>query len=333
MKTDSDIKLSRRQKVLLARLTSLAESANSRKLPVEVLEILGFGSFFRAKENPKDVDLLIRCTRENQPFSLFRQILEHICREVQYQHDFDRPLEAWLTVFDSKHRDMLPGVVSLDEERALFADWLAPYSWPMLFPKAVEDLPAWDDPIGFTRRLVRRTLPNLNIAYYIYPETTPDQIGLRAGFTELVWSRGQPDVRQNVLDALAPSRVLDNTKRELQNFDRQIFLLAATLKFLQSEIQRLIGQAAPSHSEARIPACGNTLLCSVKKKPRPNWECAVQQLSTRRCATPRSCGLSNNAASKSRSSGRMLRSCARLPACLIGARIDLQVLISAPRSL
>jgi predicted nucleotidyltransferase len=229
-----NMKLTSRQKLLLSRLVALGQDSLDRRLPVEVIEILGFGSLLRGKTQPKDVDLLIRCTREyGRAFASFRNILEPLCRDVRYRYDFDRPLAAFLDEYDRRHADMLPGLVPVDEERALFSQWLEPYSWHMLFPKSFGALYGWDDPFGFTRRLLRRTLPNLNVIYYIYPDTTPEQIGLRAGFTEVIWSREQPDMEQNCLNAMAPDRAIANTRKELQNFDRQLFLLRATLTLLE----------------------------------------------------------------------------------------------------
>lgn len=226
--------LTSRQKLLLSRLVALGQEARDRRLPVEVVEIIGFGSFFRGKERPKDVDLLIRCTREfSRAFAAFRTILETVARDPRNQIEFDRPLPAFLDEYDKRHAGMLSGLDLGDDERDLFASWLEAYSWPMLFPKSVAEACGWDDPFGFTRRLLRRTLPNLNVAYYIYPETTPEQIGLRAGFTEMIWSRESPDMEANVLEVLQPHRSFANARKELQGFDRQLFRQRATLTLLE----------------------------------------------------------------------------------------------------
>lgn len=228
------MKLAARQKVLLSRLIALGELARDRKLSVEVIEILGFGSFFRGKPAPKDVDLIIRCTKEPcRAFSAFGTILEHVCREAQYQRDYDRPLAAFLHEYDRRHTNMLPGLVSLAEERALFSDWLEPYSWSMLFPKSVAEGYGWEDPAGFARRFLRRALPNLNVIYYIFPGVTPEQIGLRAGFTESIWSRERPDIQANVFAALSPERAAANSRKELRSFHLQLFRLRATEQFLK----------------------------------------------------------------------------------------------------
>jgi len=236
------MKLTARQSLLLSRLVNLAELALDRRLPIDVLEILGFGSFFRGKARPKDVDLVIRCTRgPGHKFVPFSTILRHLCSDLRYQAEFNRPLGAFLDEFDRRHANMIPGLVSLDEERSLFSEWLEPYSWSMLFPKSVADPSGWEDPAGFARRLLRRKLPNLNVAYYIFPDVTPEQVGLRAGFIESIWSRERPDIEANVLDTLEPERALSNSRRELHSFHFQLFRLRATEEVL-------IPHAYPGHN-------------------------------------------------------------------------------------
>lgn len=247
----------------MSRLAALGQQALQRQLPVEVVEILGFGSFFRGKQRPKDVDLLIRYARDHGPaFNSFRAILEQVAHDVQNQYDFDRPLEAFLAEYDRRHANMLPRMVSVDEERELFQRWLEPYSWTMLFPKTVADACAWDDPCGFTRRLLRRTLPNVNVAYFIFPDMSPEELGLRAGFTELIWSRERPDISANILAALAPEKMLVNTQKDFRNFDRQLFRLRATLRMLEQFARRALKEPSPEPESRlrRSVLCQETLM-------------------------------------------------------------------------
>lgn len=247
----SEPKLSARQRALLARLETLAARAHKQTLPVEVLEIIGYGSFFRGKSSPKDVDLIFRCTRGLCPgFAKFRELLRHICSDVQYQHDFERPSDAIASEHESRHCDTSADRAPLAEEKALFAKWLEPYSWSMLFPKTFRDTPSWEDPFGFTRRLLRRELPNLNVSHYLYPGTTPAQMGLRAGVTEVIWSRDEPDIRRNVLRSLEPERLTEKARLELENFNRQLFLLEATRIVLESNVRCHLGQDTRVFSEA-----------------------------------------------------------------------------------
>lgn len=257
------MKLSSRQKLLMSRLAALGQQALDRQLPVEVTEILGFGSFFRGKQRPKDVDLLIRYARDHgRAFGAFRAILEHVAQDVSNQYDFDRPLAAFLAEYDRRHANMLPGLVSVDEERDLFQRWLEPYSWPMLFPKTVADACAWDDPCGFTRRLLRRTLPNVNVAYFIFADMAPEELGLRAGFTELIWSRDKPDIGTNILAALAPEKMFVNTQKDFRNFDRQLFRLRATLGMLEQFAREALKEPPPEPASRlrRSILCQETLM-------------------------------------------------------------------------
>ena len=54
---------SKRQLVLLERLEKVCQRAAADDLPVRIEEVWGFGSFFRLKESPQDLDLAIKYSR------------------------------------------------------------------------------------------------------------------------------------------------------------------------------------------------------------------------------------------------------------------------------
>lgn len=62
-----------RQKVLLERLKTLCDRASSGTLlPARVVSVWGYGSYFRSKERPRDVDLDIVIDRSGYGLKLWR---------------------------------------------------------------------------------------------------------------------------------------------------------------------------------------------------------------------------------------------------------------------
>ena len=202
------IALTRREQVLFDRLLVLGQWASQRLLPVDAIEIIGFGSFFRGKPNPKDVDLLIRHTRSNsQDFTRFQQLLDIVRRDMKYRERFDTPLAALLDRFNREPATLLPGCEDLlVEERSLFGRWIEGISWNMLSPGTIAGQVALEGPVYFTERLVKRHLPNMNIAFFLGPDEEWNEMGLRSTFVVPIWSRQQRDIRGNLEYALSPER-------------------------------------------------------------------------------------------------------------------------------
>lgn len=261
------MKLTSRQELLLGRLVELGDTARACCFPLDVLEIIGFGSFFRGKRRPKDVDLLIRCSREHtKTFAAFAKIVHHICSDVAYQHRYKRPLSAFLNEFERRNADMLPGFSPSQAERSMYGEWLARYSWSMLFPRRMDEAPAWESPFGFMARIMRRRFPNLNVVYYIYPGSEPAQIGLRAGFTEVIWSRDQTNLKENVLQLLTPEWLTVNNLRELTHLDRQLFLLRSTSQMIEAHARSVLEglPSTVSDNAIRTLATSDTLLTEAE---------------------------------------------------------------------
>lgn len=66
-----------RQKVLLERLKTLCDRASSGTLlPARVVSVWGYGSYFRSKERPREVDLDIVIDRSGPGFDLWRLLYD-----------------------------------------------------------------------------------------------------------------------------------------------------------------------------------------------------------------------------------------------------------------
>lgn len=231
------MKRTRRQKLLLSRLAELGEHLQQRTLPVNVVEVIGFGSFFRGKSSPKDVDLLFRCNREASPrFATFLRLLGQIRATPSYRKENREPLGALLSAYEEAEAGLPSDGV---DHRALFAEWLHGYSWNMLCPTTFIGQLGCTDPTTFTKRLLRRCLPNLNVFGYLGPTPEPEDATLRAGFLESIWTPARPDLIANVEEALAPERVRSNTVKEWRNFEKQRFRLRSNLDLLTQLIAKL----------------------------------------------------------------------------------------------
>ncbi|WP_428305410.1 hypothetical protein [Lacipirellula sp.] len=226
--------LSDRQQILLGRLEDLATAIVQQRLPANVTEILGFGSFFRGDASPRDVDLLFRVADEQtEKYQRFIHILRAVREDVNFQVRHDRPVDAFLEVCKSGH-DVTPVD---DDERILFSEWLAPYSWSMLFPAAIYAGASWYDAANFTRRLMLKRFPKLNIVSYLRLSDDAENFGLRTGFVVSLWSNRSPAMRLNVLKLLSPVHTVEATLKDLRHLDQQIHLLRLHI----AEIRSLIG--------------------------------------------------------------------------------------------
>jgi hypothetical protein len=122
-------KLSKRQKLLIRKLHVLGNRAKEEILPVKIYEIVGFGSFFRLKERPGDVDLLIKYSNINSIYDLFKQIMDNVVE--LYKEDpekFSMPIDA-LANYINVHRNSLP---FLSEYVNVFCSWIENITWGMI---------------------------------------------------------------------------------------------------------------------------------------------------------------------------------------------------------
>jgi hypothetical protein len=233
------LELTKRQKTLYDRLITLGEWANTGELPYHPLEILGFGSFFRGKQKPRDVDLIFRIPKEHLPeFDEFVLFL----REIRY----DRALAKRHT----KPHGALTELRNNEDPRAAhfsdgvfrkYLNWINPYSWNMLRPNDIQKHFEFASPIDYAKRMINKDLPNLNVVSYLGPdEEKLKRDGLRCGFVVSIWSKNSPDMVSNLKRLLSDECVIQNLARELAYFEMQISEVSAYKELLEAEIELLL---------------------------------------------------------------------------------------------
>lgn len=231
-------KLSARQRLLMSRLVTLGDWANSNELPVRPVEIRGFGSFFRGKPNPHDVDLLIKAdTRIHLPeFDSFIKFLEAIRYDDNLDPQFATPHDA-IAELVSNGDPRTKIIEGCDIER--LKRWVAPYSWNMLRPQTMAAESAFDSPRGYTKRLIKSALPNINVLEFMMPDEGDKLLGLRCGFTVSVWSTERPDTAANLKELMTDESMRKNAFLERAYFVNQIPHIAASVNLHEAEITLL----------------------------------------------------------------------------------------------
>ena len=105
----------KRQAVLLERLVTFCERCGSPDLPMRVDRVIGYGSFFRGKERPADVDLLVVVGARHPDFERFSAIVEKLEKEMPTDIPADR-----IRKFACAHSD--PAIRASAD---LFCSWLS----------------------------------------------------------------------------------------------------------------------------------------------------------------------------------------------------------------
>lgn len=230
----------KRQRVLLDRLVTFGQWLSEKRLPVSVLEAYGFGSFFRGKGRPHDVDILLRrSTEDTDDFRLFSKLLDKVSYGRTYRK-FKTPQAALLNAFDQHYSNLIPGLIDVSVQRAVFGEWIEGYTWKMLSTSDIAQEITLRSDREIARRFVKRNLPNLNISWWIGPDDSPQQCGLRATFIVLFWSKDKPDVRANVEAALLDGDRHNPILEELAQFDHDIFRLETQIDLVKKAVERLL---------------------------------------------------------------------------------------------
>lgn len=239
------IMLTDRQELLIERLVGLGLLAESGELPLDLVEIRGFGSFFRGKPRPKDVDLVVRCHRRpHRPdFARFLELLKKIRFDQTYEDQYATPKEALDAAYRQSDRPRLPGFDDSDVELRRFREWLNDHTWNMVHAKTISDDSRINSSEEYAKRMVKRRFPNLNIMDFLNATDSRDCI--RHGFTVQVWSRERSDVRANLAELLSEDRLTENTLQELRYFEQQLPVVQAEAELLRTEIGFLLLIARP----------------------------------------------------------------------------------------
>ena len=233
------LSLTKRQRVLLDRLLTFGNWLTEGKLPVEIMAVYGFGSFFRGKAKPADMDLVIRCSGDTADFRLFSELL----RKATFDRGADRfltPCDALLSAFDQHCVRFEPAIADSTALRQLFAQWIGGYSWAKIYAVLSRYGSLLLGSREIVKRLLRRCLPGLNTPVWLGPKEPVEQSGLYAGFTVLVWSRERPDIQANVEAVLAQDSRHVSILAELANLDPLLFRLETLSNAIKEAIERLL---------------------------------------------------------------------------------------------
>lgn len=231
--------LTDRQQLLFDRLVTLGDWATKGELPMRVLEIRGFGSFFRGKPRPQDVDLLIRIQRpEHLPeFDLFVGLLKQIRCDWDLEERYDTPMRA-IAALASASDERLNGISPPHIKR--FLNWVESYSWKMLRPQTIHGQCSFSGPEDYAKRMIKKTLPNLNVFQFMNPrETDQKPSGLRCGFTVSIWSEDRPNTADNLTALMTETAMRSNAIRELAYFEVQHQEISALVAYHEAEIELL----------------------------------------------------------------------------------------------
>lgn len=207
--------LSPRQKMLLKQLESVLEVAQRTTLPRQVLEIQGYGSFFRGKPDARDVDVSVKFGEEHRLFKLYRETV------TEMYNDFNE--------IDSEKREKYPTpkdffdatygkAVALEkygEETknmiALFSQWLDGITWSML---------SMDERSGvlysevLSNKILKRKAHARNVSI------KSDGLGLVTSTVFTLWSPEEPDYKENIRQVF--ERVRESRLSSLKEFLLQI---------------------------------------------------------------------------------------------------------------
>jgi hypothetical protein len=222
-----------RQSVLLGRLVTFCERCGSPDLPLRIDRVYGYGSFFRGKERPGDVDLIATLGDQHPLFPKFRDLMGQYVIEAQ---GFRTPA-ARMDLYADVHEE--PEVV---RARPLFVSWLKGFSEHKLFAPG---LPLWMSPVLYTDHLLRASLPGIKVRL-----TVPDRQH-HIQVVHEVWSPEHRDVRRRVAELWARDQ-RDDLLKEGVWFERQVRALMLEATVLDRIVEGLVKsrvRAAPTDRE------------------------------------------------------------------------------------
>jgi hypothetical protein len=198
--------LTKRQSVLLDRLVTFCERCDSRDLPIRILRVLGYGSFFRGKDRPGDVDLFL-VTGENHP--LFDRFVSIVKGKPHRRYQELVPAERMRSIAG---KDADPMVA---EAAGVFSSWLEGFSHAMLYEHKtfIDELFAYN-PERFARRVLHGKLPGIRATL---DRDTPEPY---SKVTHEIWTPERPDVRGAVERIWASDPRADLLK-EAEWFEKQ----------------------------------------------------------------------------------------------------------------
>lgn len=242
-----------RRTLLRTRLIEFSKAAERGELPFDVLQILGFGSFFRGKESPKDVDLVLRVDRNSARFICFRDLIEKLRFTPHYEEAFTTPQEALRHVCTTEASAIRWPVKQRERLALVYSEWLEGYTWNMLHAKTDADHYALMSPDHFAKRLIRRRFPKVNVVD-VLDEGAEPHVPLRIfhGFEVSIWTKDAPDTAAALDMLLADDVVRRNVIKEIVHFGFQRQCLLDQIDLCREEVAVLREEAVPPPSHFMV---------------------------------------------------------------------------------
>jgi hypothetical protein len=204
-------------------------------------EIWGFGSFFRLKGSPKDIDLGLKLGENGRAHRLwlgFHDLMEKADSEAEGKRD------KYPTPGDALHALLLKGPEG-EQLWKTFSSWVAEVTWATSDREWYKESPYSQYQV--TNRVLTRGLPKISISQDIV--AVNEEFPFVTDALTLVWSRTKPHVRANLAEALAPENLRKNLIVELEGFDRQLSAIK-----LETSIRRGLFECYLRTSREGVPA-------------------------------------------------------------------------------
>ncbi|MGN6546574.1 MAG: hypothetical protein ACTHK7_16080, partial [Aureliella sp.] len=199
----------KRQAVLVNRIQQLCDmAAIPERFPINITMIRGGGSLFRLEPNPKDVDLAITFTPlETRASTSFNKTFAKLMAFAAERADGETPAETW---------DAFVARCS-SRYSSTYRRWLEGSTWSAIY-RTLEHIDLHLDGAGdwfgkpichalahlFTRRMVRGTLPGVQIA-----ELDPCSDTCMKMHLSVLWTPERPFDPNLILDSAVQHRAAD----------------------------------------------------------------------------------------------------------------------------
>ena len=234
------MQLTDRQQILFDRLVTLGEWVMDGELPLTIFEITGFGSFFRGKPRPRDVDLIVRIQHSERlpEFDKFVEVLKSFRNDLDLEDQHQTPHAALVQMISARDKR----IADIPENNLRkYLNWIESHSWNMLRPQTMHGQSALESPTDYAKRMIKKRLPNLNIFAFCNRDDTDSRPSwLRCGFTVCIWSHKRPNTKENLVNLLSEASMRDNLARELAYFEVQLPKLRAHVQLIETEIKLLL---------------------------------------------------------------------------------------------
>ncbi len=204
--------LTPRQAKLKEKLETFCDRVMCWPLPLKIEEIWGFGSFFRLKDIPTDIDLVLKYSTRNPSYETFESILH---KSLKLVSTIESPKEAFTHV---AKQELAKG--EFDTLMPAFTQWIERFTWDIIFGGIMSIPQAAINEETITKRVLVHELKGLQIFKIVSMQQSLDW--LNAESIHKVWDRAYPDAPANLGAILSPETVRATRIKEARNFARQI---------------------------------------------------------------------------------------------------------------